>query len=224
MASFPLDKLQLVTGGAVVIALSTYLYQTLAKDDDRPIYRGMGFPAFIRTVSPHLFEAHTDWGPWKLNQDDAPRHLLMTEEQCERVLRQNLRSHFVKAQGKQLVSWQVGSVASNHPNEDAWAVDVVSSHLLEKLARAENLWESWAEIKAVTETSTQGQSPLVLFSTIDGHGGAAVAQVVKRCLHPKIMSKLAKLEADNHLQADERVMEAISNRWAGLSPRLIASC
>lgn len=219
------DKQQVVVGVSALAALTYYLYKHYwpKYPYDRPIFRGMDYPSFIRTVSPDIFEAHTDYGKWGMNQDAVPKHLLVSEEQCERALTSNVARHDLSAgrggQGGRVrvERWEVAEVASNKPNEDAWAVDVIPKDLLGKLREeGENVWKVWAEVQGrIEERRGEDAERLMLFSMIDGHGGAAVAQVVKRGLHVKLAQSLARLE-EAGVDDEGKVIQVIKDRRASL--------
>lgn len=240
------DRLKLLSCASAFMALTIYLYKTRRSrfPMDKVIYRGGDFPSYIRTISPDVFEAHTDWGPWGLNSDAAPRHLLMTDEQCERVLMENVQRHYVgfapplvpapseeetagkganrsEGQGR-VVRWEVDEVASNKPNEDAWAVDIIHRDSLGKiLYKEKNVWKIWSDVKmawearAVPGETEVGRSRveddrLLMFTMIDGHGGHSVAQVIKKTLHIKLAQHLAMIPQGSSFNEDQ-VMQMIKD-------------
>ncbi|KAK4688528.1 pyruvate dehydrogenase phosphatase, partial [Tremellales sp. Uapishka_1] len=134
-------------------------------------------------------------------------HLLLSDQAIEDKLHQAERTRQHDRPGNPLTRIESNVVAGNENCEDVHMVDIVSLEELQDDMRREKggFWEKWFTIRAKGEAGKgkiseildgkEYNDDLVLASVVDGHGGIATAELLRRTLHPSIAHGLAKLSS-----------------------------
>lgn len=189
----------LILSTSVVILILSYVF--IYREKSKAIKTTMfnGWPAFLTATSALTFQIELDTGPYGKGKEMVHTHLLLSEEECEEMMKRHEICTVVGRKSNPVVRWESNVVPSNTVCEDYNSSDLISGDGISNLVRAgeDSFWERWSQAstealssneeqaKAEAHASPQnGGKDLFMASLFDGHYGSTTSQLLSKVLHP----------------------------------------
>lgn len=194
----------LAAGGVTASLAACYF----PREKEREIIGLSGWPAYLKHLTPDVFQVRGNTGEFCVGKEMVWKHLLLSEEEYQKELMVNEKSTTIARKGNMVVKYDTVSIAANTPTEDRWKVDLIPRGSLSKLFEGK-FWPRWADVKQETKKDKDeekgkevyrgdGRDDLMFFSMIDGHAGVTMPDLLQRVLHPTLAFALAQSEGLLH--------------------------
>lgn len=177
-----------------------YAYKLHNSGDYVPISTFDGRKAWLKTITPEVFEFGWAMGEFGIGDERVTRHLLLSEEESEAVLKKGESSTVIDRPGNPVVRWDKNYLPSREKGEDHHAIDIIPRPELFSLVNPDittAFWKAWGDVrnialhhddKLITGVAGDGTKDVMMISVFDGHGGEhgtpdGTSRLLKKTLH-----------------------------------------